>query len=106
MNVTIITGNIGVVKDVVTLANSTVLNFSVAVNKHFTKDNEKVTETIWYDCSLWNRENVYPYLKPGTHVTIQGEVGAKAYIKDEKAIPSLTLNVESIEFNNKEKPSS
>ncbi len=107
MNLTIITGNIGAVKDVVSIekSSSKVLNFSVAVNKHFTKEKEKVTETIWFECSLWNRENVFAYLKPGTHVTMQGEVGVKAYIKDEKAVGVLTFNVESIEFTNKEKTS-
>ena len=47
MNTSIISGNIGSVKDVATVGNSKVLNFTVAVNKHFTKDEKKVTETIW-----------------------------------------------------------
>jgi single-strand DNA-binding protein len=105
MNTTIISGNIGSVKEVATVGNSKVLNFSVAVNKHFTKNNEKVTETVWYECALWNRENIYPFLKPGTNVLVQGEVGARAYAdtkNDNKPIAVLTCSVETIEFWNKQ----
>lgn len=102
MNLTILSGNVGAVKEVATLENSKVLNFTVAVNKHYTnKNKEKTTETVWYDCALWNRENIFPYIKKGTHVTIQGEVSAKAYIKEEKAIAVLTCTVDSIEFFDK-----
>lgn len=102
MNFTFLTGNVGVVKEVVVLDNSKVLNFTVAVNKHYkNKKGEKTTETVWYDCALWNRENIFPYIKSGSHVTIQGEVSAKAYIKDGKAIAVLTCTVDTIEFSDK-----
>ena len=101
MNTSIISGNIGSVKDVATVGNSKVLNFTVAVNKHFTKDEKKVTETIWYDCALWNRENIFPFLKQGTHVLIQGEISARAYLKEDKAVAVLNCTIDTVEFLSK-----
>ncbi len=78
MIVTIFTGNIGSVKPVAQVGDSKVLNFNVACDKHFTaKNGEKVTETTWFECSLWNHEKVFPFLKVGTQVTIQGDVSAR-----------------------------
>ena len=110
MIVTIFTGNIGSVKPVAQVGDSKVLNFSVAAEKHFTaKNGEKVTETKWFECALWNRENVFPFLKAGTHVTIQGDISARAYIDkddDKKALAVLSCTVDIIEFNSKLKQES
>ena len=107
MIVTIFTGNIGSVKPVAQVGDSKVLNFTVAADKHFTaKNGDKVSETTWFECALWNRENVFPFLKVGTQVTIQGEVSARAYIDKEdpkKALAILTCTVEIIEFQSKTK---
>lgn len=102
MNVTIITGNVGAVKEPATVGtNNKVLNFHTAVNKYFKKDGETVTETVWYECALWNRESIFPFIKKGTKVTLQGEVGARAYIdKENKAVAVLTFEVVAIEFDN------
>lgn len=107
MIVTIFTGNIGSVKPVAQVGNSKVLNFNVAADKHFTaKNGEKVTETTWFECALWNRENVFPFLKVGSQVTIQGDVSARAYIDKEdtkKALAVLTCTVDIIEFHSRAK---
>jgi len=107
MIVTIFTGNIGSVKPVAQVGDSKVLNFTVAADKHFTaKNGDKVTETTWFECSVWNRENVFPFLTVGTHVTIQGDVSARAYIdKDDakKTLAILTCTVDTVEFQSKAK---
>ena len=107
MIVTIFTGNIGSVKPVAQVGDSKVLNFNVAADKHFTaKNGDKVTETKWFECALWNRENVFPFLKVGTHVTIQGDISARAYIdkeNDKKALAVLTCTVDTVEFHSKVK---
>jgi single-strand DNA-binding protein len=107
MIVTIFTGNIGSVKPVAQVGDSKVLNFTVAADKHFTaKNGEKVTETTWFECALWNRENVFPFLTKGTQVTIKGDISARAYIDkedDKKAIAVLTCNVDTVEFQSKVK---
>jgi single-strand DNA-binding protein len=108
MIVTIFTGNIGSVKPVAQVGDSKVLNFTVAADKHFTaKNGEKVTETTGFECSLWNREKVFPFLTKGTQVTIQGDISARAYIDKEdakKVIAVLTCTVDTIEFQSKTKP--
>jgi len=102
MNQIFISGNVTLVKEVATVKNSKVLNFSVAVNKFFTKDGEKQSETQYVECAIWNRENIYPFIKKGSHVVIQGEASATAYInKEQKAIAVLNCKVDSIEFHNK-----
>lgn len=103
MIVTIFTGNIGSVKPVAQVGDSKVLNFTVAADKHFTaKSGDKVTETTWFECALWNREKVFPFLTKGTQVTIQGDISARAYIDKEdakKAIAVLTCTVDTVEFH-------
>lgn len=104
MNKTIITGNVGTVKEGANGENK-VLNFTVAVNEYYTNQKkEKVTKTIWYECALWDRENLYQYIKKGTHVLIEGSAGARAYLNDKnEAIAVQTLKVDIIEFSNKDK---
>ena len=108
MIVTIFTGNIGSVKPVAQVGDSKVLNFTVAADKHFTAENgDKVTETTWFECALWNRKKVFPFLTKGTQVTIQGDVSARAYIDKEdakKVIAVLTCTVDTVEFQSKVKP--
>jgi len=107
MIVTIFTGNIGSVKPVAQVGDSKVLNFTVAADKHFTaKSGDKVTETTWFECALWNREKVFPFLTKGTQVTIQGDISARAYIdkeNDKKALAVLTCTVDTVEFHSKAK---
>ena len=103
MNQMFISGNVTSVKEVATVKNSKVLNFSVAVNKHYTtNEGEKKTETTYIECALWNQENKYPFIKKGTHVTIRGEASARAYLsKEGVAMPVLACQVDDIEFQNK-----
>jgi len=108
MIVTIFTGNIGSVKPVAQVGDSKVLNFTVAADKHHTaKNGEKVSETTWFECALWNREKVFPFLKVGTQVTVQEDISARAYVDKEdakKAIAVLTCTVDTVEFQSKAKP--
>jgi single-strand DNA-binding protein len=103
----IFTGNIGSVKPVAQVGDSKVLNFTVAADKHFTaKNGDKIKEVTWFECALWNRENVFPFLTVGTHVTIQGDVSARGYIDKEnstKIVAVLTCTVDTVEFQSKAK---
>ncbi len=102
MNKHIFTGNVGSVKEPAKTKNSEVLNFTVATNSYYTKGEEKVQETTWIECALWNRPNVFPYIKPGTPITICGKPEATAYIdKDGKAVGVLRCTVDEIEFSSK-----
>ena len=94
-------------KPVAQVGDSKVLNYIVAADKHFTaKSGDKVTETTWFECVLWNREKVFPFLKVGTQVTIQGDISARACIDKEdskKTIAVLTCAVDTVEFQSKAK---
>ena len=66
----------------------------------------KSPETTWFECALWNREKVFPFLKVGTQVTVQGDISARAYVDKEdakKAIAVLTCTVDIVEFQSKAK---
>jgi single-strand DNA-binding protein len=57
-----------------------VINFSVAHTEKFKKQDGIVVEkTTWVDCSVWDKENLAPYLKQGTQVLIQGTPESYAY---------------------------
>jgi single-strand DNA-binding protein len=106
MNNLIISGNVGSVKETsFENGSKTVLNFNVAVNSYYTnKQGEKVTKTTWFDCSLWNRPNVYQYIKKGTHVIIKGAAEARAYLNsNNEPTAVVAVNVDEIEFFNKDK---
>ena len=53
-----------------------VTNFSVATNRVYSKDGERVEETTWFRISAWNRlaEICQEYLKKGSAVLVDGEL--------------------------------
>lgn len=58
----------------------TVLNFSVAHTERWTNaQGVKNEKTTWVDCSMWERDNLAPYLKAGTLVSLHGTPEATAY---------------------------
>ena len=78
-----------------------VLNFTVATNNTYNdKNGKKVEETHWVECELWNHEKLFPHIKKGTQVYIEGFPSAKAYMKKEATEPSASLccKVDSIQL--------
>lgn len=73
-------GNIG--KDAVinVVGDKRVANFSVAHTERW-KDNkgQQMERTTWVECALWGNENVFPFLKSGTLVAVDGTPEARAY---------------------------
>lgn len=53
-----------------------VCDFSVATNRTYYKDEEKVTETTWFKVTVWgNRaENCNQYLRKGSKVMVEGRL--------------------------------
>jgi len=73
-------GYLGSDAKVKVLEDKKVASFSVAVTKSYKDRNGLKTEkTIWVDCSMWHGENVFPYLKKGTMVYVQGEPTTAAW---------------------------
>jgi len=73
-----------------------VTEFTVVLNDSYRpKDqDERVQLSTFYQYSYWGSPKVAPYLKKGTIVTINGRIGASAWIsKEGKAVATLTCTV-------------
>lgn len=53
-----------------------VCNFSMAENRTYTKDGNRVTETLWYRVSCWGKlgETVNQHLSKGRQVLVVGQL--------------------------------
>jgi single-strand DNA-binding protein len=82
MNKCILFGNVGNDPKVNRLESGKIVaKFSLATNKSFTKDGEKITETSWHNIILWNKlaELAEKYVKKGNSVIIEGEISYRSY---------------------------
>lgn len=73
----VIVGNLGADPDMrYTPSGQAVTNLRVAVNRKYTKDDELVEETTWFNVSVWGKqaENVHQYLKKGRQVLVEGRL--------------------------------
>lgn len=91
MQILMIAGNVGNVKDLKEVGGDKVLNFSIAVDNGKDKSGEKRDPT-WFDCALWGKraESLAPYIEKGTKLAVTGRPGARAH--EGKAYLSLTVN--------------
>ena len=91
MQITQIAGNVGNVKDLKTVGNDEVLNFSIAVDNGKDKNGEKRDPT-WWDCALWGKRaaSLAPYIQKGSKLALSGRPVARAH--EGKAYLSLTVN--------------
>lgn len=97
----ILTGNLGQDAEVRnTGSGKTVISFSLAVTEKWKdKAGVKQSKTTWFDCAIWDRENLAPYLKKGIKVLVEGRPGANAYVSNQgEAKYTLQCNVDNIEF--------
>lgn len=86
-----IAGNVGNVKDLKTVGNDEVLNFSIAVDNGKDKNGER-RESTWYDCALWGKRaaSLAPHITKGLKLVVSGRPSARAH--DGKAYLGLTVN--------------
>jgi len=91
----IIAGNVGNVKEVRSVGETQVLNFSIAVDNGKDKNGER-RESTWYDCSLWGKraQSLAPYISKGQKLTVFGRPTARAH--DGKAY--LGVEVDDLTF--------
>lgn len=78
-----------------------VTEFTVVLNDSYRpKDqDERVQLSTFYECSYWGSPKVAPYLKKGTIITLNGRIGASAWIsKEGKAVATLTCTVFNIKI--------
>ncbi|WP_343673039.1 single-stranded DNA-binding protein [Chitinophaga sp.] len=72
-----------------------VLSFSVAQNEQYKNLMGVVQErTTWINCSVWERDNLAPYLKKGTLVYVEGRPVFKGYAgKQGEALAGVNMRV-------------
>jgi single-strand DNA-binding protein len=81
MNKAILFGNVGGDPDVKKIGENKVAKFSLATNKTYTKDGEKVTETAWHNILFWGKtaELCEKYVKKGSSLIVEGEIRYQSY---------------------------
>lgn len=59
-----------------------VVNFTIAINRGYTnKQKEWKQETVYFDCSYWNRTAVAPHITTGKLVQVEGHItGANVWV--------------------------
>jgi len=70
----------------------------VAHNRRVKRKGEWTKEASFYDCDLWNKAGLIPYLKKGTQVFIVGELVQDSWEKDGKKQSRLKIDVQQIDL--------
>lgn len=78
-----------------------VVNFSVAINRSYTKDGEKVSTAIFVPVVVWGKQalNCYKFLTKGSSVVVQGRLDIRNYEKKEGQKRTITeVIAENVQF--------
>jgi single-strand DNA-binding protein len=99
----ILIGNLGSDAELRYTADGTpVANFSLAVNRKWTKeDGSHGDETTWFRVAVWRKqaESLNPYLKKGGKVMVIGRVSARGYTgADGSPRASLEVTADTIKL--------
>jgi len=91
-------GNDATIKEV---KDTTVINFSIAVDQSYKdKEGKKHEKTQWVECEAWNKKGLQPHIKKGDLYYITGTPKTDGYLKkDSNEVESkLICVVDEIEF--------
>ena len=77
-----------------------VCSISIAHNRIYTKNNERVTEVSYFDVEIWGPmgENVAKYLKKGSGVIVEGRLKQDRWEKDGKTQSRVRIVATSVHF--------
>ena len=77
-----------------------VCSMSIANNRVYTKNNEKVTEVSYFDIEVWGvvAENCAKYLKKGSGIIVEGRLRQDRWEKDGKTQSRVRISANSIHF--------
>lgn len=78
-----------------------VVNFSVAINRSYTKNGEKVSTAIFVPVIVWGKQalNCYKFLTKGSSVVVQGRLDIRNYEKKEGQKRTVTeVIAENVQF--------
>ena len=92
MNRIYLFGNVGKDPESKQINEKTVTKFTLATNKTFTKDGNKVTETQWHNIVLWGKvaETASKYVKKGSSLIVEGEITYRSYENKDKVTVYIT----------------
>ena len=77
-----------------------VCNLSIANNRVYTKNNEKVTEVSYFDVEVWGvaAENCAKYLTKGNGIIVEGRLRQDRWEKDGKANSRVRISANAVHF--------
>lgn len=77
-----------------------VASISIANNRIYTKNNEKVTEVSYFDVEVWGpmAENCAKYLKKGSGMIVEGRLKQDRWEKDGKTQSRVRIVANNIHF--------
>jgi single-strand DNA-binding protein len=77
-----------------------VCTLSIANNRVYTKNNEKVTEVSYFDVDVWgpSADNCAKYLKKGSGIIVEGRLKQDRWEKDGKMQSRVRITANSIHF--------
>ena len=77
-----------------------VCSLSIANNRIFSKNNEKVTEVSYFDVEVWGvvAENCAKYLKKGSGIIVEGRLKQDRWEKDGKTQSRVRITANSVHF--------
>ena len=77
-----------------------VCSLSIANNRVFNKNNERVTEVSYFDVEVWGivAENCAKYLKKGSGIIVEGRLKQDRWEKDGKTQSRVRIAANSVHF--------
>lgn len=77
-----------------------VCNLSIANNRVYTKNSEKVTEVSYFDVEVWGlaAENCSKYLTKGSGIIVEGRLRQDRWEKDGKTQSRVRITANAIHF--------
>ena len=77
-----------------------VCSLSIANNRVYTKNGEKVTEVSYFDIEVWGvvAENCARYLKKGSGIIVEGRLKQDRWEKDGKTQSRVRISANNIHF--------
>ena len=83
-----------------TTSGKSVCKMSIANNRVYVKNNEKVTEVSYFDIDVWGvvADNCVKYLKKGRGIIVEGRLRQDRWEKDGKTQSRVTITANSIHF--------
>lgn len=83
-----------------TPAGKAVCNLSIANNRVYTKNSEKVTEVSYFDVEVWGQaaENCAKYLTKGSGIIVEGRLRQDRWEKDGKTQSRVRITANAVHF--------